>query len=456
MKTLPLLFTETAVAFTSPSSRFRSGVATVRHDDLAAGTVQARSSFAARSQIRRFVRPAPPSRLGTTSPVVEPRPIGVRPHRPGIHYQPFRDQTTRTIVLQGVNNKLSVGDHVLVVENEHTRDESATPYQLSSVIVDKTNNTTVVTWQEVAGRIYDASSAPIVLYALRVKAGAFGNTAPNWFALSPTLTNSDQKHGSDNPQPIPYPANWDDPDPNAAAPYLPRQSINTLLALDAVYDGVKATTDNPGWVVLMSGDGFTKLPLRFIDAQPVTLTDYALNTKVTQLKLSSFNPIPDTIFGIRDTLILTGGEALTLHNNLPIPDPLQGDTLVLQGLFQNLQDGQAVIITGDLFGSDDDSNPVVGAELRLLDGPPQLDVTNNLTTVRFRQPLANDYVRASTTMLANVVAVTQGETVKDEVLGSGDGSALQFYALNKSPLTYLPSTDPTAVAPVTSAAPRHR
>ncbi len=338
---------------------------------------------------------------------------------------------------------------MLVVENEHTRDENAIPYRLSSVAVDKTNNTTAVTWQEVAGRIYDASSAPIALYALRVKAGAFGNTAPNWFALSPTLTNSDKKHGSDDTQPIPYSDNWDDADPNAAAPHLPRQSINNLLALDAVYDGVTATTDNPGWVMLVSGDGFTKLALRFIDAQPVTLTDYALNTKVTQLKLSPFNPIPDTIFGIRDTLILTGGEALTLQNNLPMPDPLQGDTLVLQGLFQNLHDGQAVIITGDLFGSDD-SNPVVGAELRLLDGPPQLDVTNNLTTVQFRQPLANSYVRASTTMLANVVAVMQGETVKDEVLGSGDGSALQSRALNKSPLTYLPSTDPTGAAPVTS------
>jgi predicted phage baseplate assembly protein len=45
-------------------------------------------------------------------------------------------------------------------------------------------------------------------------------------------------------------------------------------------------------------------------------------------------------------------------------------------------------------------------------------------------------------LLANVIAVTQGETVKDEVLGSSDGSGSQSFPLKKQPLTYLPSTDP--------------
>jgi predicted phage baseplate assembly protein len=52
--------------------------------------------------------------------------------------------------------------------------------------------------------------------------------------------------------------------------------------------------------------------------------------------------------------------------------------------------------------------------------------------------------------MANIVEVTQGETVKDEVLASSDGSAFQSYPLKKKLLTYLPSTDPEGLSAVTS------
>src|SRR5262249_29030408 len=52
--------------------------------------------------------------------------------------------------------------------------------------------------------------------------------------------------------------------------------------------------------------------------------------------------------------------------------------------------------------------------------------------------------------MANVAAVTQGETVKDEVLGSSDGSAFQSFPLKKKPLTYLPAPDAEGLASVRS------
>jgi predicted phage baseplate assembly protein len=52
--------------------------------------------------------------------------------------------------------------------------------------------------------------------------------------------------------------------------------------------------------------------------------------------------------------------------------------------------------------------------------------------------------------MANVVDATQGETVRNEVLGSSDGSAFQSYQLKQKPLTYLPSTDPEGLAAVQS------
>ena len=113
---------------------------------------------------------------------------------------------------------------------------------------------------------------------------------------------------------------------------------------------------------------------------------------------------------------------------------MQGDTIILAGLFPNLQDGQPVIVTGNLFDATGPA-PIAAAEFRQLNGPPLVDSTNNLTTIKLSKPLANQYVRSTTTLMANVAAVTQGETVKDEVLGSSDASAFQSYPLKKKPLT---------------------
>ena len=160
---------------------------------------------------------------------------------------------------------------------------------------------------------------------------------------------------------------------------------------------------------------------------------------------------PDGDFGIRDTLILTGAERLTLQNDLPLPDPVQGATLILDGLYPSLQDGQVVVVSGNLFDpSQAGSLGDAATEVCRLVGPPLQDATNGLTTVQLKAGLQNQYVRSTTVVMANVVSVTQGETVNDEVLGSGDGSALQSYTLKKHPLTYLPATDPQGTSSVQS------
>ena len=357
----------------------------------------------------------------------------------------FIDGTTRMIVLAGTSNKLAVGDYLLTVESGN----QPTLYQVSSASVDKTTNTTTITWREGAGKTYQQSATqPVQLFALRVKAGAFGNTAPAWLTLPAALTNSDGKHDPPPPPPPPYPPpftdNWDDP--NSARFFLPG---NSPIYLDAVYDAAKATADSPGWLVLTSGDGKVTKIVRFIDSRPATKSDYSVTAKVSQLTLIEGDTVADAKLPLRDTLILTGAELLTLQNTLPLPDPVQGDTLILAGLFPNLLDAQPVIVTGGLFDAPGPA-PVTAAEFRQLNGPPLVDNVNNLTTVKLNKPLANQYVRTLTTLLANVAAVTQGETVKDEVLGSSDASAFQAYPLKKKPLTYLPSTDPEGLSAVAS------
>jgi len=369
-------------------------------------------------------------------------------------FAPFADLTTRSIVIQGTNTRLAVGDYVLTVEGGQSGPPKGTPYRVDSVVADKTANTTTITWQEPAGTTYNQSASdPVGLYALRVKAGAFGNSAPIWLTLPYTL------NGLNVPPTSPktvvnavYPDSWDD---NTKDPFYIKAG-NTLF-LDAVYDGAKGTTANPGWIVLapFGGDLGSAMVAQFSAANTVTNAGYAITSKVTQITLTGAGiPAPDKVnlrFGIRDTLILTGGEALALQNNLPLPDPLEGDTLILAGQFPNLQDGQAVVVQGNQFDpTGQQTTPTPLAEFHTLSGKPLLDSADNLTTVKLDKPLANQYARAGAVLLANVVAFTQGETVKDEILGSGDATPLQSYALKKEPLTYLPSTDPQGLSAVQS------
>jgi uncharacterized phage protein gp47/JayE len=366
--------------------------------------------------------------------------------RPRIIYNPFVSLTTRTIVLDGVNNRLAAGDYVLSVEDEHTSKEKPSLHQVSSVKLDKNSSTTTITWRENSGTTYhQTTSNPMTLYAMRVQAAPFGSAAPNWNTLSTQLTTPSSPPGAPNP---PYRDNWDLE--SSAANYIPSGNV---IDLDGIYDAARATQDNPGWVALLTsrnGPLVTDIH-RVLSTRPVVLTGYALNTRVTELVIPPSETVPAGKFGIRDTLIVTGAERLTLQNDLPLPDPVQGDTLILDGLYPNLQTGQVTIISGLLFDPAGTGSPGEAAtEVCRLNGPPLQDTVNGLTTVQLQDALQNQYVRSTTVLMANVVAVTQGETVADEVLGSGDGSALQSYALKKQLLTYLPAANPQSGSAVQS------
>ncbi len=60
------------------------------------------------------------------------------------------------------------------------------------------------------------------------------------------------------------------------------------------------------------------------------------------------------------------------------------------------------------------------------------------TVIELVEPLVNTYDRTTVNINANVALVTHGETVADEVLGSGDGSKMnQEFTLKSPPLTYV-------------------
>ncbi len=409
--------------------------------------------------------------LGNNSSIV------LSPLSPDVPFPP------NTIVLSGVNSGLSEDDYVLAVENQGTAGEETHLLQIDAVFVDKVGGTTTLAWnREVGNGPYVQASKQVSLYALRVKAAPFGANAPAWNTLSPTLTNSNLPKDSNNNPIASYPdapfaaTNWDQQNlgsefiidaatrvdrvslsghtsqeqiiarirPNPWF-YVPTPGDQNMLYLDAAYRQLNFTIQSPGWAVLLTGQVFQVC--HAIDARTAAKVAYSLSSKVTRLTFAE-NMSPN-LFPIRDTVVLTGDALLPLQINLPLSPLLFGDQVILQGLQDQLQDGQTAVIRGTVLDPNGASE-TAEAEACVIDGAPLLDAANNITRIKLKAPLIHTYLRSSCTLFGNIVEVTQGETVKDEVLGSSNGNAFQSYTLKKSPVTYLPSSDPEGLSAVKS------
>ena len=373
--------------------------------------------------------------------------VSQEPIEPGFSYNPFTDDITRTIVFRGVNLGVKDGDQLLAVENEGStaedHPENATLHQVVSVATDKASNTTTVKWVEAPDQVYDSAQTEVAVYAFLVKAGVFGNTAPQFDALPADLTKAGAPFEGKN---------WDTPgNPWFGLP-KPDEASQSQVLLDAVYDDANGTPQTPAWTVLLTDTPPDPFIAHVVDARTVSRSAFAISGKITRLSFKSSEKIPTSagVFPMRTTTVLCGSRKLALSNNLPLPVQVSGDTLILSGVHKRLQAGQQVVLTGPLFSSNNAATPIVQSELRVLKGAPASSDEFGITTVILDRPLDNTYTRADSALLANVVEVTQGETVKDEVLGSGNGGASQSFALKKSPLTYLPSTDPNSFAAVES------
>ncbi|MFN3335150.1 MAG: putative baseplate assembly protein, partial [Caldilinea sp.] len=111
------------------------------------------------------------------------------------------------------------------------------------------------------------------------------------------------------------------------------------------------------------------------------------------------------------------------------------------GLVADLTPGQPIIVSGKLNESDPLSTAAVVFVEQVIPG------AGFTTIVLQEQGLgATQYIRRETTIYANVVAATHGETTT-EALGSGDGSRPhQRFKLKKSPLTYVSAKTPSGAA----------
>jgi predicted phage baseplate assembly protein len=171
-------------------------------------------------------------------------------------------------------------------------------------------------------------------------------------------------------------------------------------------------------------------------------TDYGLSAKTTLLtlpqgqswwKLFPANK-PATLCDFRDITIYAQSEPLALAD-LPIDDPVEGNTITLDRAYLGLKAGRRVILTGerrDLAG-------IMASEAMIL---KKVIIEAGFTVLTFEQSLAYNYLRQTVTINCNVAPATHGETVQ-ETLGGGDaGKSFQRFSLRQPPLTYVSAATP--------------
>ena len=308
------------------------------------------------------------------------------------------------------------------------------------------------------------------VFALRERAGFFGNNAPPYTSL---------RNKSDNP--LLYP-DWDtkgwsiwEPHPNLSSnelklPVYTKISSPGLSIVDLRTETAFEFTERlrielavaarawlersiPGivknsWAIFSNSD--RREVYRVLDALESSIAGFGMSGKTTILKLSNPNgtgiawPLPSE-FLVRNTTAFIKSEELALAA-LPVTEVLGKGTSALQlsEMVLGLQPGQLVVLTGE----QKDAPGVIRQELLALS---EIVHHDGLTTLVFREQSAGEgllysYVRKTVSLNANVARATHGET-KREVLGSGDAAqAFQKFVLKQAPLTFVPAPTPAGLA----------
>lgn len=162
---------------------------------------------------------------------------------------------------------------------------------------------------------------------------------------------------------------------------------------------------------------------------------------------------------LRNAVVYAQSEPLELAEE-PILDEVEGREIRLDGLYNGLETGRWLIVSGER--SDIPGTSGVRAnELVMLagvkqvvqqynlgpkDNPKPIDIDTPHTTIQIAQEgLAYKYKPDTVVIYGNVVKATHGET-RQEVLGSGNGSQVrQSFLLKQSPLTYLAAATPQGI-----------
>lgn len=289
----------------------------------------------------------------------------------------------------------------------------------------------------------------VEVYAMRERVGLFGRAAPRLVQLL-------KADGTPADNPI-LANDWTSND----VLKFERDEGNTLF-LDADYTQPKAG----GCVAVETPNDPDVNPYTIATVKTGPRSAYGINGKTTEITLDGttwWSPDPrqtDLIDTIRATSVLLQGERLDLAEEpilLPIgaaPDSSQladdlpedtADQILLDGLVEGLSPGSRLIVEGETWSDEQQASGAIRETFvvqiaHVVHHPGSSGRPGDSTNTRLilTRPFPSRLKRDTIRLLGNVARITHGQTVRDEVLGSGDGSApFQSFQLSQKPLTFV-------------------
>jgi hypothetical protein len=225
------------------------------------------------------------------------------------------------------------------------------------------------------------------------------------------------------------------PWPSLALPPGPNE-----IDLDTTYAGVLMGSP----VALVNQDQVTVGTVTGVTT--VSRVDFDPPTMVTRLQLALLpgqGLAPFYGLNLRSTEVFFGSEPLALFEaTMPADEPVpttrmdgvqQVQDITLDQHIPDLEAGRRLVVCGTPV----DTAAATVSEVVFVEGT-RLD-QDSRSIITLRQPgLQHRYAPATVAIHANVALATHGETIADEVLGSGDGTQQhQRFTLKHVPLTYV-------------------
>ena len=341
--------------------------------------------------------------------VARPEWNAIKPRLSDVRY-PKKGDTD--VYLAGVTTNLKRGDVILI---RGSAPDDWEIRHIATVTAEKDNDRTLVTWSDPL-----AKKSKAQVYALRLRASLFGYNAPAYGSLPVAL-----RVGEANPDPNGNPKFLDGIYKSSESTWADKalNKDTTSLNLDAVYPQVVAggflVLDSPAKTLLYSVNSTTE----------EAVAKFNITGKTTRVEIDKNADIAN--FTPQTAAVYAQSELLPLGPR-PLAPALEKNDVAVLGVLDKLQSGRTLLVA-DAFG---------GETVQLKKATPEGDGTGTILT--FVNDLTNTYDRTTTTIFANVAFSTNGETIKDEVLGSGDGGrAYQSFTLRQSPLTYTPADNPS-------------
>jgi predicted phage baseplate assembly protein len=278
-----------------------------------------------------------------------------------------------------------------------------------------------------------AAPADVDVFALRIKALPFGASAPLQLLGFKGRPEREQAHDERDLHNVPDYADWE------LATGRGGDEAPEILWLDRFYPALAPNT----WIVVNGPGEAAPVVATIGEIKQLGRARYGISGSPARLRLSrpwyGENRKDRSIGFLRGTNVFAQSEKLALAD-LSISEPLAGDTIALDGLYDGLDPGRWLIVAGtrsDVPGAPAAELMMLASSTHTVD--PNLPGDTLHTQLTLSNSLAYAYERTSVQIYGNVVRATNGQTWK-ETLGSGDGSlALQTFTLKQKPLTFVPA-----------------